>query len=262
MTEATFKCFLLPYLRPDYLLIGAWIASMIVLPILLWTVGDSALVWATSFSVILLAVAVITILKSAWGLNRALLTAFIVVLMGWLIEWLGSNTGFPFGSYSYTERMQPQIGDVPLLIPLAWLMMLPPAWAVAQSILGSIDSPFRRAAFVLLSALAFTAWDLFLDPQMVNWGFWEWHESNALNYLGIPLVNYFGWLLAALLMTAVIRPLLLPRHTAALLLLIYGMMIFLQTIGLGVFWGMPAAAIAGCCAMSLLFVPALRKFLT
>jgi hypothetical protein len=51
------------------------------------------------------------------------------------------------------------------LVPLAWLMMLPPAWAVARLVAGG-----PGIAFILTAALAFTAWDLFLDPQMVAWG--------------------------------------------------------------------------------------------
>ena len=46
-------------------------------------------------------------------------------MIGWTAEAIGSKTGFPFGAYHYTDRLQPQLLGVPLLIPLAWLMMLP-----------------------------------------------------------------------------------------------------------------------------------------
>ena len=42
---------------------------------------------------------------------------------------------------------------LPLLVPLAWLMMLPPAWAVSQRITGRVSG----VAFVAVSALAFTS---------------------------------------------------------------------------------------------------------
>ena len=79
----------------------------------------------------------------------AAVVALAIPAMGWAIEYLGSTTGFPFGRYHYTDRLQPQLGHVPLLIPLAWLMMLPPAWAVAGSIAGN-----SGLSFVLASALA------------------------------------------------------------------------------------------------------------
>ena len=49
-----------------------------------------------------------------WGL--------IVLLCSLAMETLGARTGFPFGSYSYTERFGPMLGIVPLTIPfaLAW----------------------------------------------------------------------------------------------------------------------------------------------
>jgi putative membrane protein len=76
-------------------------------------------------------------------------------------------------------------------------MMLPSSWAVAQYITGG----HSKAAFVAVSALAFAAWDLFLDPQMVGWELWTWETPATFHYFGIPLANYAGWLLAAALIT-------------------------------------------------------------
>ncbi|NWF68867.1 MAG: carotenoid biosynthesis protein [Chloroflexi bacterium] len=244
---------------PQTVLIAAWFLSMVSLPIALWTVGEQAIVYGTIASVLLLVSATCVIIAQAWGWRRALLSAVIVALLGWSIEFVGSKTGFPFGRYSYTSALQPQLLGVPLLIPLAWLMMMPPAWAVAQCLIGSLETPPRRAAFVGLSALAFTAWDLYLDPQMVNWGFWVWHEPGALHYFGIPLVNYMGWILAALLMTAAVRPPRLPRRAIVPLLAIYGITIFLQTIGVGLLWGMPGPALCGFAAMGTLLLLTVRR---
>ena len=83
-----------------------------------------------------------------------------------------------------------------------------------------------RLLFSAVSALALTAWDLFLDPQMVQWGFWHWEESGG--YFGIPWSNFGGWLLAAGLITLLVRPAPLP---APPLLLIYGVIWLLQTLG-------------------------------
>jgi lycopene beta-cyclase len=239
-----------------YTLVGAWALSMISLPILLWVFGEGALPTGVWLSVLLLVGASITIMAQAWGMRRALLTALLIAALGWAIEWLGSTSGFPFGSYDYTERLQPQLLGVPLMIPLAWLMMMPAAWAVAGSIVGDLDTPVRRVGFAAVSALAFTAWDLYLDPQMVNWGFWEWQPGQAPYYFDIPIVNYFGWFLAALVMTALARPPAFPRILIMPLLMIYGITIFLQTIGVGVFWGMPGAALCGLAGMGSLLVGA------
>jgi len=122
---------------------------------------------------------------------------------------------------------------------------LPPAWAVAERLTGGA----RGVGFVVLSGLAFTAWDLFLDPQMVAWGFWEWEQPGG--YFGIPWVNFAGWFAASALMTALIAPAPLP---VAPLLLIYAVTWFLETVGQAVFWRMPGSALVGSAAMGLFVV--------
>jgi putative membrane protein len=249
---------------PQYMLIGGWVLSMIALPIGLWTIGDAAQAYGTTASVILLVSATSSVMAKAWGWRRAVRAAIMVALLGWAIEFVGSKTGFPFGSYNYTAALQPQAFGVPLLIPLAWLMMMPPAWAVAQCIVYGKGEPtihpYKRVLFLLMTALAFTAWDLFLDPQMVNWGFWVWHDPGTMNYFGIPFVNFIGWMLAAVLMTLAVNPPRFARTHLSLLLAIYGITIFLQTVGVGIFWGMPGAAVCGCLAMSACLLAALRSY--
>lgn len=245
MTLITEKVRALPYTRPYVWMIAAWVLSMISLPIARWTWGDSVIPIMSLIGVIFQFAAVIVILQARWGTRRTLITALIVAVLTWSVEALGSKTGFPFGVYSYTDLLQPQLLDVPLLIPLAWMMMLGPSWAVAYVIVGRDLSTFgRRAAFVALSAAAITAWDLYLDPQMVGWGFWIWAEPSG--YFGIPWVNYLGWLGTGALVTLAARPDHLPVTP---LIVIYGIVWILQAIGLAVFWNQPGPAFFGFAAM-------------
>lgn len=215
-------------------LIVLWTLLMISIPIQRWVIGDDALSVGMTLGVVVQASAVLAVLVRAWGWREVGRTAVIVSVLTFGVEWLGSTTGFPFGPYDYTERLQPQLFHVPLLIPLAWLMMLPAAWAVADRWRA------RRWQFVAVSALALTAWDLFLDPQMVAWNFWVW--DNPGGYFGIPWSNYFGWLLTAAVVTLVVKPKRLPVRP---LLTIYTITWFLQTFGLLFFWAMPGPAIVG-----------------
>jgi putative membrane protein len=137
-------------------------------------------------------------------------------------------------------------------------MMLPAAWAVAELIVGRSGGLRGVLRFLLVSAVAFTAWDLFLDPQMVAWGYWEW--SNPVGYFGIPWVNYGGWLLSAFLLGALVfltgsPP---PPMPVRPLLVIYTVTWLLQAIGLGLFWGMPGPAAVGFVAMGFFAVAAWR----
>jgi putative membrane protein len=99
--------------------------------------------------------------------------------------------------------------------------MLPAAWAIAARIAGAWSGP----AFVGFSALAMTAWDLALDPQMVAWGFWIWAEPGG--YFGIPWSNFIGWVLTTALITVVVRPTELPTE---ILVLIYTLTWLLQSM--------------------------------
>jgi hypothetical protein len=56
------------------------------------------------------------------------------------------------------------------------------------------------------------------------------------------LGNYLGWLSISALITILIRPGKLP---IAPLLIVYTAMWLLTSVGLGVFWGYPEAAIVG-----------------
>jgi hypothetical protein len=116
----------------QYGLIAAWTLAMIVLPIIKWTLGTDSLPQAVTFALLVQFAAVLTICHSALGWQRTLAIFGIVAAATWGVEAVGSTTGFPFGSYDYTDTLQPQLAHVPLLIPLAWFMMLPSAWAVAE----------------------------------------------------------------------------------------------------------------------------------
>lgn len=234
----------LPHLK-DWLsaLLLAWALAMIALPILKYFFAEAGLIIGLTVSVLMQVGVVLAIIYRAWGLMQTTRLVFLVSSLSWLVEFIGSSTGFPFGSYHYTGLMQPQLAGVPLLIPLAWLMMLPCAWAIAYVLSGGRYGP----GFILWSAIAMTAWDLFLDPQMVAWGLWVWTEPGG--YFGIPWVNFLGWLLASAFITAIIRPGAVPSQP---LILIYALTWLLETGGLLFFWGLPGPAIVGFMGMGTL----------
>jgi uncharacterized membrane protein len=216
-------------------LTGVWVLVLFAFPLIERPWGKWALRLGVIVGVVLQAAAAVALLGPAWGWLRTAGTALAVVLLAWTAEFVGSRTGIPFGRYHYTEWLQPQLGHVPLLIPLAWLMMLPAAWAVADLITGE-----RGLAFIAVSALAFAAWDLFLDPQMVGWGLWVWERRGG--YFGIPWVNFAGWVLVSAIVTAIVQPGPLPTAPLALL---YALTWLLETVGLAVFWRQPGPALCG-----------------
>ncbi|MEU8155019.1 carotenoid biosynthesis protein [Micromonospora sp. NPDC048986] len=196
---------------------------------------------------------------------------------GFAIEAIGVATGVPFGSYDYSGELGPKLAGVPLIIPLAWTWMAWPAWLAAVRLTGgtaataggsgpttggSGPAAGRWVGRIALATVGLAAWDLFLDPQMVAEGYWVWRDATpALPGLaGIPVSNYLGWLLFAVLMMSALRPLAGPAaaHTdrrdhpmVALYLWTY----FSSILAHAVFLDLPASALWGAAGMSVTAVP-------
>ncbi len=225
----------------------AWLLAMLLVPFAEWIGGVPARTAVVVLAVLLLSATVTLLLVQAAGIVTALRIAVTIVVVAFVAEAVGAATDLPFGPYGYTPLLQPQLAGVPIVIPLAWLMGLPLAWGAAAAIARGTAGP----AFIVLSALAMTAWDLFLDPQMVHWGLWAWDEPGP--YFGIPLLNFAGWLLVSALATILARPRTLPRRP---LLVLYTATWAIEMVGLAVFWGLVGPAIVGALGMGIVVIAA------
>ena len=238
---------------------GGWLLVLIATPVGLWTIAGEIFPFLVSLGVLAQLGATVSALSLTWTTKRIVVTIGIVCLITWSIELLGVARGFPFGKYSYTGELQPQVGGVPLLIPFAWMMMLAPAWGATYALLGKAQTRLGRGYWIVFAAIAgaaFTAWDLYLDPQMVARGMWVWENPGSVNYFGIPWLNYLGWWLASALLTLIIRPDDLPYVP---LLIMYTFTWAFQAIGQAFFWGQPGPAFAGFLAMGTFTILAWLK---
>lgn len=139
------------------------------------------------------------------------LAALWVLFLSWLVEHVGATTGFPFGTYSYTDVLQPQIlGVVPLAIPFAWLLIVTAAVGIGELILGR-DGPGAHAerrvsATKVLTAASFALLlDVTIEPFAVHINhYWVWSESAAGSYYGIPASNFVAWFVTSVLLSWVV----------------------------------------------------------
>lgn len=178
--------------------------------------------------VALLAASSVSFTAVTAGWLRAAGAAAAAFALGLAAEWAGTHTAYPFGGYRYTGRLPPAVATVPLLVPLAWAAMGLPAYAVGTAIARS------RAGRILAGAVALTAWDLFLDPQMLRYGFWRWAHPGP--YEGVPLTNFAGWLVVSAVLMTVLGLVLDPpaRRGPVLhrgLLAGYTVMAVMETVG-------------------------------
>jgi hypothetical protein len=118
---------------PAFLLAG-WLVVMLSLPLLNVVFGQQALLEGLALAVLLQVAFVLNVLYRAWGWWSMIRAAAGVVLLAWVVQAIVIRSGLPYGDLLYTSLLQPQVLGVPALIPLTWLMMLPPAWAVAKLI--------------------------------------------------------------------------------------------------------------------------------
>lgn len=175
----------------------------------------------------------------------------ISLLFGWGIEVLGLATSFPFGTYDYSTTLGLSVGGVPVVIPLAWSMMAYPCLLAAQRLSTTALGTALLGGFLLAS------WDLFLDPQMVSQGFWTWQQVGWTlpGIPGIPLQNFLGWLLAAIVLMALLDR--LPRKTASdavpttLLTWVFASNVVANLV----FFGRPGVALWGGVCMGVVVVP-------
>jgi putative membrane protein len=215
----------------------------------------------TAAAVVLLAA---TSLVHAATTRGPLAAAVLLVVAGGgglVAESVGVHTGFPFGDYAYAGTLGPEILGVPVLVPLAWTMMAWPAALVARRLVG----PRGRTLRVLVGAWALTAWDVFLDPQMVGEGHWTWADPHPAlpGVEGIPLTNFAGWLLvSAVVCWGLDRVTVAPtgdgQHDGprdgvpvAVYLWTYGSSVLAHAA----FWGRPSVALTGSLVMGLVAWP-------
>lgn len=175
-----------------------------------------------------------------WSWPRAAGAAGAIAVLTTAVEHVGTSTGRPFGRYRYTAALQPQVAGVPALVPMAWFAMAVPARETAHAALGARST---RTTRIVAGAATLTAWDLFLDPQMVGEGYWRWARAGA--YQGIPFSNYLGWFATGMAVMTVLEIALPPGEPAPDLVAEYGMMAAMETAGFLSFFGDRIVAAVG-----------------
>jgi putative membrane protein len=141
-------------------------------------------------------------LTHAWYTLGGRLTLIFFALsasISWVYEQAGVATGLVFGAYHYTDYLGGKLGEVPLLIPLAWFMMIYPSYVIANLVVARRATGTAPGAGPLLrmavaSAAVMTAWDLVIDPILSGPRVRAWVWESGGPYFGIPGQNYLGWL--------------------------------------------------------------------
>jgi putative membrane protein len=139
------------------------------------------------------------------GRKCTVVLAVLTVVISFIMEYTGVKTGLIYGEYNYGSVLGPKALDtVPWLIPLSWFMFMYVSSVTVDAAFGGRYA--GRAApvlFAMLDSAAMTALDVLIDPLWVTRGTWTWTAIQSLPagsvFYGIPVQNYFGWLLTSII---------------------------------------------------------------
>jgi putative membrane protein len=177
------------------------------------------------------------------GLRWSLGFLAVVLPLSLAVEALGVRTGFPFGDYEYADSLGPKLLGVPAVVPLAWAMFGYVALVVGR-LLGQP---------VIAGAWALASWDLYLDPQMTRAGHWRFDGG------GVPLTNYLGWALTALLLMALVSRLPWRESLTGVPVALFLWTWIGSALAFVAFLGWPRDGLVGLAGMAVVGVPLLRR---
>ncbi len=151
-------------------------------------------IWTTTLFLALQFVSLLLYLVLNYELKGIWLMIPVMLLSGFLIEYTGVKTGFPFGEYVYTDKLQPQILNVPVAISLSWVVVVVTSFLIVFP--GSKTNLFSK---IVYSSLLVLGLDLMLEPfaAFIN-SFWIWRSGF------VPVQNYVSWLFIAAMFSLIL----------------------------------------------------------
>lgn len=142
---------------------------------------------------------------------RGMLFLLLGALIGFISEYLGLTYGQFFGTF-YTYKSQISFYTVPVQVLFYWPVFIYTGYTFTNSFLMwlNIKKPLQRLknvrlliSTIIVDALLVLAIDLFMDPLEVRLGTWTWVEGGP--YFGVPIGNFIGWFVVALLVSGIFR---------------------------------------------------------
>jgi putative membrane protein len=156
------------------------------------------------------------------GWVRMLVWLATGTFLGWLMEFSSTRSGFPFGDYSYHDKLFPDelfIAGVPLFASLSFAFLTYFGYSAACTLLSRLErrggdvvridneALFGSARVLALAAMITTWMDVVIDPVALLGRYWllgdvyHYHSDGA--HFGVPWTNYAGWIFTAALVVLV-----------------------------------------------------------
>jgi putative membrane protein len=132
----------------------------------------------TWFNLTLCGVLVFLNEKGGWS---KIITLSVIFIGGFLIELIGTKTGWLFGEYNYGTVLGFRIAGVSLIIGVNWYAIV----VAASNVVRRLSLPFLVQA--LLVGVLCVLMDVIIEPVAIKYDFWTWVGDE------IPMYNYVTW---------------------------------------------------------------------
>ncbi|MDA3866470.1 MAG: carotenoid biosynthesis protein [Salinivirgaceae bacterium] len=135
------------------------------------------------FSLVVLLLA----LRSDFSRKRVIVL-IVIYILGFFIEALGVNTGWPFGEYVYGDVLGFKWLQTPVFIGINWLLLV-----LSTHLIAAHRAP-NRWLIPFIGATLMLIFDIALEPFAVATGMWAWSAFS------VPIANYAAWWIIAFAM--------------------------------------------------------------
>lgn len=150
----------------------------------------------SGFFIIALALPAYGALVRALGWNKALIFIIVLSLYAILIETLAIITGIPYSHFQYSGLIGLKLfGHTPYTVPFAYVPLFLGCFYLAILLSKS------KWKIITLSTLLVLVTDLVLDPAAVALNFWTFQSGGF--YYGVPLSNFFGWIITGFIASSI-----------------------------------------------------------
>ncbi len=121
---------------------------------------------------------------------KHLIIFFLIGLVSYVIEAVGTNTGELFGEYTYGKSLGISLFNTPLLIGANWLVLIYGAISIVRSF------RFLKKIRLISAALLMLVFDWLMEPVAIKTGMWSWQAET------IPYLNYITWFAVSVVFAA------------------------------------------------------------
>jgi len=119
-----------------------------------------------------------------WSISAFTITFFL--------EYLGVLTGKIFGDYHYGETMMLQLGNVPVVIALNWMVLIMATYSLAAKFVRN------RVLIPVISSVFIVVFDIILEPVAMKLDYWQWGGGS------VPIQNYIAWFVISLIFSGIL----------------------------------------------------------